>query len=247
MYADESGSTGINYENEEQPIFVLGAILVKDSNWQNINKYFNEEKKKICSLLETSEIHTNEIFSPTRKSPFYKINWEKNLATLEALSNLILSLDIKFFHVVIDKKWYKNTVEQLKDDSYLKIDPYLIAYVKLQETISNYIYKLPNNDNGLIFLDEFLSLDKEIPEISSLLINENICKENIIENAIFLKSSSSNFIQIADFYAFYINKYYMLSKGYKQYNNEKKQNHCMNMGAKFFKNTEELFILDKIK
>jgi len=30
LYADESGNTGTDYDNKEQPIFVLGGLIVED-------------------------------------------------------------------------------------------------------------------------------------------------------------------------------------------------------------------------
>ena len=44
MYADESGNTGTDYDNKEQPIFVLAGILVEDKKWHDINNCFNAKK-----------------------------------------------------------------------------------------------------------------------------------------------------------------------------------------------------------
>lgn len=38
LYADESGSTGTDYDNNEQPIFVLGGVIVDKDKWHEINK-----------------------------------------------------------------------------------------------------------------------------------------------------------------------------------------------------------------
>ena len=43
-YADESGNTGMDLDNKEQPIFVLGSICLEDKNWHEINNYFNKRK-----------------------------------------------------------------------------------------------------------------------------------------------------------------------------------------------------------
>lgn len=44
LYADESGNTGTDYDNKEQPIFVLGGLIIKDKKWHKINEVFNREK-----------------------------------------------------------------------------------------------------------------------------------------------------------------------------------------------------------
>ncbi len=244
MYADESGSTGLDYENEQQPIFVLGAALIKDTDWHKINNFFEIEKVKLCPFFEVLEIHTNEIFSPNRKSPFSTFYWKDNLKLLEKMADLIANLDIKFFNVIIDKKAVKDLALKNNKTTILKTDPYLLAYIELQKQVSDYILNASDNDNGMIFLDEFLPLDKEVPAISWILSKEKITKNNIIERAIFLKSHASNFIQIADFYAFYINKMYMMISNYKTYSEKIKEEHIKYVFSKLFIKTEKSVILN---
>ena len=62
LYADESGNTGTDLDNKQQPIFVLAGVLVDENNWHSINNTFNEEKIKILPILQNYEIHTNELF-----------------------------------------------------------------------------------------------------------------------------------------------------------------------------------------
>ena len=45
MYLDESGSTGLDLDNKNQPYFVLAGVSVKDAKWHEINDYFEQEKK----------------------------------------------------------------------------------------------------------------------------------------------------------------------------------------------------------
>lgn len=35
LYADESGNTETDFDNSQQPIFVLGGVLVNENNWHN--------------------------------------------------------------------------------------------------------------------------------------------------------------------------------------------------------------------
>lgn len=237
LYADESGSTGTDFDNEQQPIFILGGFIINDKKWHEINSYFNKKKIEINSIFATHEIHTNEIFNSSKKSIFDKFDWRDNLKTLEHLANVICDLDVNFFFVGIDKPKLKKYILQTKENiNFLSIDPYLVAYIKLHEIVSNYIDTL-DNEKGLIFLDEFISLDKTIPTLSLLLPEKFHFKDNIIENALFLKSHSSNFVQIADFYAFYINKFFTILNGYKKYSTEKTR-HCLNIGEKLMSKTK---------
>lgn len=240
LYADESGSTGMDYDNEQQPIFILGGFLIKDDIWHETNKIFNQMKIEINPIFKDVEIHTNEIFNSSKKSVFDKFDWRTNLKILEELADLICSLDLEFFFVGVDKPKFKTNMlnnKSFNGSSLLEMDPYMISYIKLQYLISEYIDS-KGNENGLIFLDEFVSLDEEIPIMSQIVSEMEDSKENIIEKALFLKSDSSNFVQIADFYAFYLNKFFMITKGYKKYSDEKTK-HCIRICEKLIAHTNE--------
>lgn len=230
LYADESGNTGTDYDNKEQPIFVLGSFIIEDIKWHEINKIFNNEKIKISPLLEHTEIHAVDLFNSSSKSIFNQFSWKDNLSTMERLVDLILTLDISFQYIAIDKKSLKSNLNKLSGSS-IKIDPYIYSFGLLYNNISNYI-SLQNN-KGLIFLYDILTIPNQIQNLYPILSKEN---NTIIENAMFLNSKNSNFIQIADIYSFYVNKYLSIQRGYKKYS-DIKQHHCINMYNKLSSKT----------
>jgi len=230
LYADESGNTGTDYDNKEQPIFVLGGLIIEDKKWHEINKIFNEEKIKICPELSYTEIHASEFFNSSKKSIFDKYDWKDNLMTVERLIDLILSLDISFQYIAIDKKSFKRSITDIFGSS-IKIDPYIYAFGMLYDKIS--IYLNNQKSKGLIFLDDILTIPEQLQNIYPVLSKNNTA---IIENAMFLKSKDTNFIQIADIFAFYINKYICIKRNYKKYS-ETKEKHCIDMYEKLSSKT----------
>lgn len=228
MYADESGNTGTDYDNKQQPIFVLAGILVNDYKWHEINNYFNIEKNKIWSLFENNEIHTADIFSPRRNSIFRQDTWLLNLEILEKLVNLILELDLSATFIAIDKNDFKKSVNCIFKNT-IKIDPYIYSFGILYDDVSERLHK--KDTKGIIFLDDIISIPSQLHNIYPILSKDNC---TMIEEAIFVKSNCSNFIQIADIFAFYIEKYFSITKGYKKYNKEK-ETHCLNMYEKLSK------------
>lgn len=221
MYADESGNTGTDYDNKDQPIFVLGSFLIKHNDWHKTNNYFNNKKIEICNLFRNLEIHTNEIFSPPHKSIFHIKDWKKNLKILDDIVDLIIELNIEFRFIALDKKMFKISMQR-ELGNFIKIDPYIYSFCMLYKFIAEELES--KNDKGIIFLDELINipqyLNKIYPEIST-------SNHSIIEQALFLKSKDTNFLQIADVFSFYICQYLNIKKGYKKYS-ELKMNHCIN-------------------
>ena len=228
MYADESGNTGTDYDNKEQPIFVLAGVLVEDRKWHKINKLFNQKKVEILSILKTCEIHANELFNSSKKSIFNQFEWKDNFKTLEKLADLIIELDVKIQFIAIDKKCFKRSVNNFFKNS-IKIEPYIYSFVKMYELVSDILVK--HNNKGIIFLDNILTIPSTLHNIYPILSKNN---NTMIEEAMFLNSKDSNFIQIADIYAFYIEKYFSIKKGYKKYSAIKEE-HCLNMYNKLNK------------
>jgi Protein of unknown function (DUF3800) len=70
FYLDETGDTGSDLENAEQPIFVLGGVSVSDKGWRKttdavqkvIGDFFSGE------VPPTFELHANELIA--HQGPF---------------------------------------------------------------------------------------------------------------------------------------------------------------------------------
>lgn len=220
LYADESGSTGTDYDNKEQPIFVLGGVIVDEDKWHKTNDKFNKEKQKILPILKEYEIHTNELFNSSKKSVFDQYDWKENLKVLEQLAEVIEKLDIQFTYVAIDKREMKRELNN-KFGSRFKIDPYIVSFCTTYVKFMTHLEE--KNKKGIIFLDEIIN----IPELLNYLYPAlEMANKNIVEKAVFVKSKDTNFIQIADMWSFYVNKYIQITEGYKKHS-EIKNEHCI--------------------
>lgn len=218
MYLDESGSTGLDLENSNQPIFVLAGILINDKNWHQVNDTFEKEKIRIYPDFKNLEIHTNEIFNSNRKSAFYHNFWKDNLNIIEKLVDVITTLDITIFCTVINKKLYKK-----KYGNNIIVDPYLFAFAALYEKFNDFLTR--HNQYGIMFCDELKNIEKSLEILYPKLKTDN---KNIIEKTFYLDSKKNNFIQIADLCSFYINKFYCLSRNLTNMDPFKKE-HCLKM------------------
>lgn len=251
LYADESGSTGTDYDNPSQKIFTLAGLTISDSDWYDLNYRIQKEKEKISSDLKNYEIHTNDIFQSSKNKgkgyDFRKNSLAENLNILEKLVNLIVDLNLPIFSVVIDKQKFKKYITKTHGPS-IKIDPYLYAFSFLSIEYNNFLIK--NRSNGMILVDENNNIIDSLEKIYTKLIGDNFEGDtnNIIENVLFLESRKNNFIQLADVCNFYINKYYNI-KWFGNLNNKDKNEHCLNMYKKLcplIKNCKNFDLINNI-
>ena len=217
-YADDSGNTGTDYDNKQQPVFSLAGWIVETNNWNELNEHITKKKKEILKEYYNIEIHTTDIFNGKKdkkgKYNFRKNGLEGNFKILDNLVDMAISLNPKILAFVVRKKKLKQYCE-VKFNMKTKIDPYLIAFPYILKFFDEFLIK--NNANGLIFLDEQEKVVNNIDNILSNLrinIEQNELKiKNIVERALFLNSFKSNFIQIADLFNFYINRYKSMKEG----------------------------------
>lgn len=224
FYIDESGSTGLDLDNRNQPFFVLAGIGVEDKKWHEINNFFEKEKIRIYPDFKNLEIHTNELFNSNPNSPFYKNYWKDNFTILEKLVDLVSNLDVTLSHSLIYKKVYKKHF-----GNNIIVDPYLYSFAIMYSKFNKYLEK--NNNYGILFCDELKSMENSLQILYPRLKIEN---KNIIEKTFYLDSKKSNFIQIVDICSFYINKYHCITNNLSTMDNFKKE-HCLRMYNKISK------------
>lgn len=237
LYLDESGSTGTDLDNKQQPIFCLTGIVVEDKKWHKINDYFEQEKIKIYPDFKNIEIHTNELFNSNCKSPFHKNYWKNNFIILEKLVDLVSSLDIQITSAIINKKIYKKNF-----GNNIIVDPYLYSFATLYKTSNDILSNI--NEYGIFFCDELKNMEESLEILYPKLKEEN---KNIIEKTFYINSKKNNFIQMADICSFYINKYHCILNNLSSMDSFKKE-HCIKMYEKlsilFGEYTENL-VIDK--
>ena len=70
MYIDESGNTGTDYNNSEQPFFVMAGIIVPDDKWFELDRGISELKSTLFPDNKNVEIHAAKMFNPRRSTPY---------------------------------------------------------------------------------------------------------------------------------------------------------------------------------
>ena len=155
---------------------------------------------------------------------------------MEKLVDLIVQLKISIFLSSIDKINYKYYLLN-KLGPGIKIDPYIYSFILLSINYNKFL--IEHNSSGMIFLNENKNMiDKLDGVYKKLLLNDFECDtNNIIENALFLQSHKSNFIQLSDICNFYINKYLSITR-HNAIKNSLKKEHCLKM----YKKLTPLFI-----
>jgi Protein of unknown function (DUF3800) len=139
FYLDETGDTGTDLENAEQPIFVLGGVTVSDKSWRRatdavqdiITDFFNR------AVPDGFELHAHELVA--HQGPFAEHSQEDCNALALALLDVVIDLKHRTHFVAIDKRLL---LEHADGEEHNIIDckaPYLLAFNYLVSYLERFV------------------------------------------------------------------------------------------------------------
>ncbi len=222
-YIDETGCNGRGLTQEQQPIFVLGGLILRDEGW---NKTHIEFQKIISAYFENAvpehfEFHTQDLFSDNGTGHFQGHSRARRNQLINNILELIISRKHHYYYFGIDKtKLNAYDTAQVRDRDYVELKtPYLIAYDYLITAYEKYTKeKLGRSARAMVILDEKDTFIREIEAITRFRRFENAIGKRvkwIVEFSFPVDSEKNTMIQISDLLLYLTRKYLEIENGYK--------------------------------
>src|SRR3972149_5901231 len=110
IYFDESGNTGNNLKDPQQPIFVLCALIVPETKWLQVERDLHTEIEKLfpSPRPDDFEVHATDLHSGRRW--FKTISLANRLAFRETWFSIAVKHDLKLVYRVIVKKRFEQWI-----------------------------------------------------------------------------------------------------------------------------------------
>ncbi len=209
VYIDESGNTGLNLKDPQQPVFLLAAMILPESKWFSLEKlFFNTARKYFSDPLPSPfEIQAKDLKS--RRGVFENLTFEQQLSFRDEMLQLLLDNKI----VVIYRRIIKSKFAAFCEEHYgpgIKVNPYIMALPFVCMEVDHYLRQTGADQLGMFIFDEQKeALDDAERSLRTLrLDSKSILKTtNIIEKGFFIDSAKSFALQLVDLAAYYIRKY----------------------------------------
>lgn len=220
FYLDESGDTGANLQDDQQPIFVLAGLSVADKKWNNtkerldqiISNYFGG------NVPEGFEVHSNELLSPRGEGPFAGHPINNRLQLVRDLLGLINELGHYVHYFSTEKEILANTdcqYETVFDNNH----PYLLSFDYLITYMNWHVKKnLGQSARGMIVMDE---KEEHHASVEAIIHNRRFQVPNnqkvkwIVEFSYPVDSRKNPMIQLSDLVALCVRRFMEIEKGYK--------------------------------
>jgi hypothetical protein len=224
FYIDEAGCTGEDLENQQQPVFVAGGLIVRDEGWNKTKETFTGLVREYFDggAPEGFELHSHELLSPHGDGPFAGHSRERRLTLVNGVLDLLAERSHQVCYFAIDKrKLAESRAAELRSKTYLpRRAPYTVAYDYL---VSKYEWftkeKLGRSARGMVIADTKKGYETDIAIITQYRRVDAPAVQKVkwlTEFTYAVDSHKNPMIQISDLICFVTKKYLEVEAGYRE-------------------------------
>ncbi|EFQ22548.1 hypothetical protein Apau_0111 [Aminomonas paucivorans DSM 12260] len=220
-YLDEAGCTGCDFTNQEQPIFVLGGISVRDEGWNStqeamvaiIKSYFGG------AIPGNFELHATQLLSPNGDGHFEGHERERRNKLAKDILGLLAGRSHDVHLYAIDKSKL-NSISCGVEMPYNTKTPYYLAYDYLMTYINWFLKtKLGQSARGMLIIDAKDQYHAEIERITRIRRFEGPVSRRIkwiVEFSYPIDSKKNPMVQLSDLIVFCSKKFLEIDGGYRE-------------------------------
>ena len=207
VYLDESGNSGNNLHDMQQPVFVLCALLVPEDKWLQ---------------LETDLHSAIEVHFPPPRAPDFEVHAtglrngdkffrgtpvSKRLELRDDWLRLAAKHDLKVIYRAIEKRRYHRWQQETFGVG-VAINPHLVALPLVARVVDDYLASLPSHTHGMFISDEDRATMDDVEKAIHLLrVTPGALKlRRIVEKGFFADSRKSLPLQLCDLCAYQARK-----------------------------------------
>ncbi|MFB3892571.1 MAG: DUF3800 domain-containing protein [Phycisphaerae bacterium] len=199
VYFDETGNTGTNMEDPQQAVFVLGALIVSEAQWQALESELERAMNRAFPLPrpETFEIRGGTLRNG--EGYFRGFRVLHRIAFRDEWLSIALRFGAKFVYRAIEKARFHRWV-QTTFGSGVKINPYIAAFPLVARVVDEFLAEHPGKPLGIFVFDENKEVVHDIEKSLRMLrgIDSGLRLGRIIEKGFFIDSSKSLILQLCD-------------------------------------------------
>jgi hypothetical protein len=206
VYLDESGNTGTNLSDPQQPVFVLAALIVPESVWLDLEKRLVEAIENFFPERPPDfEVHANQLLNP--RGFFRAFPMAHRLEFYRTWLSIAASLRLRLVSRAIVKKRYAQWLLETYGPG-VAINPHNVAFVLTAQVVNEFLRATPGSPLGILISDENHEVMPDIEKSIRLLRGEagSLRLSQIVEKGFFIESRKSHILQLCDLCAYAIRR-----------------------------------------
>jgi len=208
IYFDESGNTGNNLNDTQQPVFLLCALAVPKDKWLEVEADLHAEIEKLFPVPRPDdfEIHATDLMSGRRW--FKSIPLDSRVAFRDAWFSVAAKHELRIVYRAITKKRFERWIHDVFGSG-VSINPHIAAFPLVARVVDDWLKSLPGRPLGIFISDEVSKdivgdVEKSIRILRG--IEGTLKLSQVIEKGFFIDSSKSVILQLCDLCALTLRK-----------------------------------------
>lgn len=220
FYTDESGDTGTNLKDQNQPILVMGGVNLRDVGWNETHARLNDILVNYFygSLPEDFELHAYDLLSLYGNGPFEGHDIDKRVELASNLLDVIIERKHGIHFIAVDKKTIATEKCEISLTYNLSV-AYLLCFDYLVTYINWYTKeKLGNTSRALIVLDDKEQHRNELIKILHDRRYKGASAHKvkwIVDVTYSVDSNRNPMIQVSDLVIFCVRRFLEIDHGYR--------------------------------
>lgn len=222
FYLDETGCNGTDLNADQEPVFVLGGVSVKDQGWVAstegietiVRDYFAPDP-----IPAAFELHAHELLSPNGEGPFAGHDRGRRNQLAFDMLDLIRTRSHHVHFVALDKNLMAAEATGAEHGVFDARIPYLLGFDYMTTLINHHVKeRLGHTARGIIILDEKKMFDDQVARITRYRRFEVAKTRRIkwlVEFSYPIDSEKHPMIQLTDLAIYCIKKFLEMDRGYR--------------------------------
>lgn len=203
IYLDESGNSGNNLNDKQQPVFVLASMLVPETQWLGVEKAMEAAVARFfpAPRPENFEIHATALRNGEgyfRQFPVaHRLEFRDQCFKIAQKHNLTL-----IYRAIVKRRYQQWLLSTFGPG--VSINPHVMAFSLIARVADEYLRSAPGAPLGIFISDENKEIARDIEKsIRILRGSEGSLKlGQIIEKGFFIESEKSLLLQLCDLCAY---------------------------------------------
>ena len=168
VYFDESGNTGNNLSDAQQPVFMLCALVVAEERWIQIEQDLYAETEKLFPSPRPSKFEIHAANLANGKGQFRSMSLADRVAFRDAWFSVAVKHELKIIYRAIVKKRYERWMQDTFGSG-IVINPHVVAFPLVARVINDYLKSLPTSPLGIFIFDENKEIARDVEKSIKVL------------------------------------------------------------------------------
>ncbi len=199
VYVDETGNTGTNLTDTQQPIFVLGALIVPEECWQLVEADLKAAIATHFPTIAADEIEVHAADLRSGHGVFKGAPVGDRIALRNDWLHIAQHHKLRLVYRAIEKRRFQKWLHATFGTGVL-INPHVVAFPLVARVVDEYLANASESALGMFISDENKEIVRDVEKSIRVLrgVAGALRLTRIVEKGFFIDSAKSRVLQLCD-------------------------------------------------